>query len=206
LETANACSAPLPPISPTIRRLLSRFPCSKVAKRSRCRIVTFIMTSSSADEAASPPHTDAKTSNHIYTDTNIGNFAPVARIMKSALPDNAKIAKEAKECMQECVSEFISFITSEGKLHIPNQLHDFILTFDSIRKVSTREEKDCQWRRYSFRDDISGIRELFRGTQDLSSSLSRGKHSRSPWHIDKFLASPKQFLPYYPHGYTAFQC
>ncbi len=35
--------------------------------------------------------------------------------MKLALPDNAKIAKEAKECMQECVSEFISFITSEGK-------------------------------------------------------------------------------------------
>jgi histone H3/H4 len=34
--------------------------------------------------------------------------------MKIALPDNAKIAKEAKECMQECVSEFISFITSEG--------------------------------------------------------------------------------------------
>lgn len=49
-------------------------------------------------------------------DANIRNFAPVARIMKNALPENAKIAKEAKECMQECVSEFISFITSEGKL------------------------------------------------------------------------------------------
>ena len=48
------------------------------------------------------------------SDANIRNFAPVARIMKSALPENAKIAKEAKECMQECVSEFISFITSEG--------------------------------------------------------------------------------------------
>ncbi|KAL7961410.1 histone-fold-containing protein [Trichoderma compactum] len=47
-------------------------------------------------------------------DANIRNFAPVARIMKNALPDNAKIAKEAKECMQECVSEFISFITSEA--------------------------------------------------------------------------------------------
>ncbi|CAG8668750.1 10619_t:CDS:2 [Dentiscutata erythropus] len=40
-------------------------------------------------------------------------IANVARIMKRALPDNAKIAKEAKECVQECVSEFISFITSE---------------------------------------------------------------------------------------------
>lgn len=52
---------------------------------------------------------------HDAYDANIRNFAPVARIMKNALPDNAKIAKEAKECMQECVSEFISFITSEGE-------------------------------------------------------------------------------------------
>ncbi|KAF1809630.1 hypothetical protein P152DRAFT_468282 [Eremomyces bilateralis CBS 781.70] len=51
---------------------------------------------------------------HVVSDANIRNFAPVARIMKSALPENAKIAKEAKECMQECVSEFISFITSEA--------------------------------------------------------------------------------------------
>lgn len=34
--------------------------------------------------------------------------------MKNALPENAKISKEAKECMQECVSEFISFVTSEA--------------------------------------------------------------------------------------------
>lgn len=43
-------------------------------------------------------------------------FLPVAnisRIMKKALPNNAKIAKDAKETVQECVSEFISFITSE---------------------------------------------------------------------------------------------
>lgn len=56
----------------------------------------------------------SKTDKSDEVDANIRNFAPVARIMKNALPDNAKIAKEAKECMQECVSEFISFITSEG--------------------------------------------------------------------------------------------
>jgi nuclear transcription Y subunit beta len=48
------------------------------------------------------------------SDANLDIFSQVARIMKTALPENAKIAKEAKECMQECVSEFISFITSEG--------------------------------------------------------------------------------------------
>ncbi|KAH9266384.1 hypothetical protein BASA83_010626 [Batrachochytrium salamandrivorans] len=41
-------------------------------------------------------------------------IANVARIMKRGLPENAKIAKEAKECIQECVSEFISFVTSEA--------------------------------------------------------------------------------------------
>ncbi len=41
-------------------------------------------------------------------------IANVARIMKSAVPKSGKIAKDAKECVQECVSEFISFITSEA--------------------------------------------------------------------------------------------
>ena len=34
--------------------------------------------------------------------------------MKNHLPENAKIAKESKETVQETVSEFISFITSEA--------------------------------------------------------------------------------------------
>lgn len=40
--------------------------------------------------------------------------ANIARIMKRNLPRNAKISKEAKEIVQECVSEFICFITSEA--------------------------------------------------------------------------------------------
>ncbi|GAB5030795.1 ccaat-box binding factor hap3 [Nannochloropsis oceanica] len=41
-------------------------------------------------------------------------IANISRIMKKSLPANAKIAKDAKETVQECVSEFISFITSEA--------------------------------------------------------------------------------------------
>ena len=41
-------------------------------------------------------------------------IANVAKLMKKAIPERGKIAKEAKECVQECVSEFISFITSEA--------------------------------------------------------------------------------------------
>ncbi|CUS21198.1 LAQU0S02e08284g1_1 [Lachancea quebecensis] len=38
----------------------------------------------------------------------------VGRLMKNTLPASAKVSKDAKECMQECVSEFISFVTSEA--------------------------------------------------------------------------------------------
>lgn len=41
-------------------------------------------------------------------------IANVAKIMKRAIPESGKIAKDARECVQECVSEFISFITSEA--------------------------------------------------------------------------------------------
>ncbi|XP_066361514.1 nuclear transcription factor Y subunit B-4-like [Miscanthus floridulus] len=38
----------------------------------------------------------------------------IRRVMRSAVPENRKIAKDAKESVQECVSEFISFVTSEA--------------------------------------------------------------------------------------------
>lgn len=41
-------------------------------------------------------------------------IANISRIMKKAIPANGKIAKDAKDTVQECVSEFISFITSEA--------------------------------------------------------------------------------------------
>jgi nuclear transcription Y subunit beta len=43
-------------------------------------------------------------------------FLPVAdisRIMRRAIPPNGKIDMEAKEAVQELVSEFIAFLTSE---------------------------------------------------------------------------------------------
>ncbi|OXA50393.1 nuclear transcription factor Y subunit B-1 isoform X2 [Folsomia candida] len=41
-------------------------------------------------------------------------IANVARLMKRSIPKSGKIAKDARECVQECVSEFVSFITSEA--------------------------------------------------------------------------------------------
>uniref|UniRef100_A0A0K0E9F0 CBFD_NFYB_HMF domain-containing protein n=1 Tax=Strongyloides stercoralis TaxID=6248 RepID=A0A0K0E9F0_STRER len=41
-------------------------------------------------------------------------IANVTRVMKRAIPQQGKLSKEARECVQECVSEFISFIASEA--------------------------------------------------------------------------------------------
>ncbi|KAL4562948.1 hypothetical protein LXL04_026979 [Taraxacum kok-saghyz] len=44
-------------------------------------------------------------------------FMPIAnviRIMRKTLPTHAKISDDAKETIQECVSEFISFVTGEA--------------------------------------------------------------------------------------------
>ena len=50
-------------------------------------------------------------------------IANIAKIMKKAIPNSSqgKIAKDARECVQECVSEFISFITSEASERCSNE-------------------------------------------------------------------------------------
>ena len=64
------------------------------------------------DSDPDPSHYNA---DHVREQDKYLPIANVARIMKRVLPENAKIAKDAKDCIQECVSEFISFLTSEGK-------------------------------------------------------------------------------------------
>lgn len=60
---------------------------------------------------------NASNANSEFSPREQDRFLPIAnvsRIMKKALPANAKISKDAKETVQECVSEFISFITGEA--------------------------------------------------------------------------------------------
>ncbi|KAH9954771.1 histone-fold-containing protein [Russula dissimulans] len=65
------------------------------------------------DPAESVPITEQEVGEYREQDRYLP-IANVSRIMKNAVPPTAKIAKDAKECVQECVSEFISFITSEA--------------------------------------------------------------------------------------------
>ncbi|XP_041020542.1 nuclear transcription factor Y subunit B-4-like [Juglans microcarpa x Juglans regia] len=50
-------------------------------------------------------------------------IANVGRIMKQILPATAKISKKAKQTLQECSTEFISFVTAEAsdKCHKENR-------------------------------------------------------------------------------------
>ncbi|KAJ6791896.1 putative nuclear transcription factor Y subunit B-2 [Iris pallida] len=57
---------------------------------------------------------DTTTSSKALEQDRFLPIANVSRIMKRSLPANAKISKEAKETVQECVSEFISFVTGEA--------------------------------------------------------------------------------------------
>lgn len=92
---------------------------SSLSLYGQLRSATECIMSDQSPQSISPQHAPRNSPHSLTSDANIRNFAPVARIMKTALPENAKIAKEAKECMQECVSEFISFITSEGPPPMP---------------------------------------------------------------------------------------
>ena len=64
-------------------------------------------------------------------------IANISRIMKKALPTNAKVSKEAKETVQECVSEFISFVTSEASDRVQTEKRKTITGDDVLFALST---------------------------------------------------------------------
>ena len=68
----------------------------------------------SADERNSPAPSDVPPQPALREQDRFLPIANISRIMKVSLPKDGKIAKDAKENVQECVSEFISFITSEA--------------------------------------------------------------------------------------------
>lgn len=57
--------------------------------------------------------------------------------MKKVVPDSGKIAKDARECVQECISEFISFITSEASDRCHNERRKTINGEDILFAMST---------------------------------------------------------------------
>lgn len=64
-------------------------------------------------------------------------IANISRIMKRVLPEHAKLSKESKECIQECVTEFFLFITSEAAEKCDNEKRKTITGEDLLVSMET---------------------------------------------------------------------
>ena len=97
-------------------------------------------TSSGSSATMGPPGAAAAPAPHVDEVREQDRFLPIAnisRIMKKSLPPNAKIAKDAKETVQECVSEFISFVTSEASEKCQKEKRKTINGEDLLWAMST---------------------------------------------------------------------
>ncbi|VDN52223.1 unnamed protein product [Dracunculus medinensis] len=63
-------------------------------------------------------------------------IANISRLIKNMIPSTGKVARDAKECIQECVSEFISFITSEASERCINERRKTITGEDLLAALS----------------------------------------------------------------------
>ncbi|CAL1386035.1 unnamed protein product [Linum trigynum] len=63
-------------------------------------------------------------------------IANVIRIMRKILPQHAKISDDAKETIQECVSEYISFVTSEANERCQREQRKTITAEDVLFAMS----------------------------------------------------------------------
>ncbi|XP_043689299.1 nuclear transcription factor Y subunit B-6 [Telopea speciosissima] len=122
-------------------------------------------------------------------------FMPIAnviRIMRKVLPNHAKISDDAKETVQECVSEFISFITSEANDRCQREQRKTITAEDVLWAMSKLGFDDYMdpltlyLQRYR---EIEGDRGSIRGdplmkrSVDLGTALSVATYAPAAFHM-----------------------
>ncbi|XP_027938174.1 nuclear transcription factor Y subunit B-9-like [Vigna unguiculata] len=119
-------------------------------------------------------------------------IANVLRIMRRILPQHAKISDEAKETVQECVSEYISFITAEANDRCQREQ----------RKTVTAEDVLWAMGKLGFDDyaqSLSVYLNRYRQSEgERMSGGRRGSTSVPPMELDP------PFHPYPPHGFGMF--
>lgn len=82
----------------------------------------------------------SNSNNNNHNSKEQDRFLPIAnvgRIMKKVIPGNGKISKDAKETVQECVSEFISFVTGEASDKCQREKRKTINGDDIIWAITT---------------------------------------------------------------------
>uniref|UniRef100_K3XQM4 Transcription factor CBF/NF-Y/archaeal histone domain-containing protein n=1 Tax=Setaria italica TaxID=4555 RepID=K3XQM4_SETIT len=103
---------------------------------------------------------------------NLLPIANVGRIMKEALPPQAKISKRAKETIQECATEFVGFVTGEASERCRRERRKTINGDDichAMRSLGLDHYADAM-RRYLQR---------YRESEELAAALNSGSGSGS---------------------------
>ncbi|XP_039445129.1 uncharacterized protein LOC120424904 isoform X1 [Culex pipiens pallens] len=122
-------------------------------------------------------------------------FLPIAnitKIMKKGIPANGKIAKDARECVQECVSEFISFITSEAseRCHLEK------------RKTINGEDILCAMYTLGFDNYVDPLKEYLTKYRE-SIKAERSSPEQTPEHQEQYEVINQDFSSVQPSNSSA---
>ncbi|WOL00550.1 nuclear transcription factor Y subunit B-9-like [Canna indica] len=111
-------------------------------------------------------------------------IANVIRIMCCVLSAHAKIADDAKEISQECMSEYISFITSEANERCQRKK----------RKIVTPEDVLWAMNKLGFNDYIEPLTLLLHRYRELEGD-HRSSIRSEPLQLIKHCSTPASFHP-----------
>ncbi|RAL44256.1 hypothetical protein DM860_015616 [Cuscuta australis] len=120
-------------------------------------------------------------------------FMPIAnviRIMRKILPPHAKISDDAKETIQECVSEYISFITGEANERCQREQ----------RKTITAEDVLWAMSKLGFDDYIEPLTLYLHRYRECDG----GERVSQPPLMKRTMVDPTNggFQPFYPPQYS----
>lgn len=134
------------------------------------------------------------TNNNSTTDDNEctvreqDRFMPIAnviRIMRKILPPHAKISDDAKETIQECVSEYISFVTGEANDRCQREQRKTITAEDVLWAMSKLGFDDyiepLTVYLHRYREFDGGERGSIRGEPMVKRSADSGPFGMNPF-------------------------
>ncbi|CAN4126996.1 unnamed protein product [Withania somnifera] len=138
-------------------------------------------------------------------------FMPIAnviRIMRRILPPHAKISDDSKETIQECVSEFISFVTGEANERCKSEQRKTITAEDVLWAMSKLGFDDfiepLTLYLHRYREFDGGDRGSLRGEPLLLKrpmvDPTSGCNSITPYH----LLPPNFPMAHHHHGYFVY--
>ncbi|XP_027088404.1 nuclear transcription factor Y subunit B-6-like [Coffea eugenioides] len=129
-------------------------------------------SSSSSSPAAAADHTMMDGECTVREQDRFMPIANVIRIMRKILPPHAKISDDAKETIQECVSEYISFITGEANERCQREQRKTITAEDVLWAMSKLGFDDyiepLTLYLHRFREFDGGERGSLRAAHDLA--------------------------------------